>query len=187
MLQIDFSIISDIADVSFAAKVKHMEAIMTTLNPKLPTEQDAEEAQSAIRKFRSVGRTRSLTLARFRSQQGSDEVEVALPSEALHLLITILNHMAEGRAVAVVPIQAELTTQKAADLLGVSRPFLVNLLERGIIPFRKVGTHRRVLISDLIEYKKRDDAERQKVADELTAEAQDLGLGYRQAAPREDA
>jgi excisionase family DNA binding protein len=156
------------------------------MNPSelsLPTEQETEAAQTAVRMFRSLGLsspgpTRTPTVARFRSQDGPNEVEVTLPGEALNLLLHILTHMANGHAVTVVPVQAELTTQKAADLLGVSRPFLVNLLEDGVIPFRKVGTHRRVLVADLIAYKKRDDAERREAADELTAEAQELELGY---------
>ena len=151
---------------------------MTALNLNLPTEQETETAQTAVEQFRSLVTTGAPAVARFRTAAGTEEVEVTLPGEALHLLLRVLTHMASGHAVTVVPVQAELTTQKAADLLGVSRPYLVKLLEDGAIPFRKVGTHRRVLASDLIAYKKRDDAERQKAADELTAEAQDLGLGY---------
>jgi len=151
---------------------------MTMLNLNLPTEQETETAQTAVERFRSLVPTRTPTVARFRAAEGTEEVEVTLPGEALHLLLRVLTHMASGHAVTVVPVQAELTTQKAADLLGVSRPYLVKLLEQGAIPFRKVGTHRRVLVSDLVEYKKQDDAQRREAADELTAEAQKLGLGY---------
>ena len=151
---------------------------MTALNLNLPTEQETETAQTAVEQFRALVPTGAPTVARFRSAAGTEEVEVTLPGEALHLLLRVLTHMASGHAVTVVPVQAELTTQKAADLLAVSRPYLVKLLEDGAIPFRKVGTHRRVLVADLIAYKKRDDAERHEAVDELTAEAQDLGLGY---------
>lgn len=103
---------------------------------------------------------------------------VSIPTSALRLLLDVLTEIGQGNAVSIIPIHAELTTQEAADVLNVSRPFLVQLLEKGDIPFHKIGTHRRVRYQDVIAYKNRIDAERRKALDELAAQAQELGMGY---------
>jgi excisionase family DNA binding protein len=105
-------------------------------------------------------------------------VRVTVPREAFELFLEILGQMANGNGVTIMPVHAELTTQQVADLLNVSRPYVVALLEAGKLPYRMVGTHRRVRVADLLEFKKKDDAEREAAIDELAAEAQKHGLGY---------
>lgn len=104
--------------------------------------------------------------------------QVCLPVSALRLLVEVLTEIGEGNAVRLIPIHAELTTQDAADELNVSRPYLVQLLERGIIPFHKIGTHRRVRYQDVIAYKKQIDDARRAALAELAAQAQELNMGY---------
>ena len=86
--------------------------------------------------------------------------------------------IANGNAVAVAPVHAELTTQQAADMLNVSRRYLVKLLENEMIPHRRVENRRRVLLADLLIYERLDNIDRHAVASKLTAEAQRLGLEY---------
>lgn len=107
-----------------------------------------------------------------------DGTVLDIPCTALRLLVGVLAEIADGNAVTVVPVRTELTTQQAADLLNVSRPYLVKLLDERKIPHRRVGNRRRVLLADLFDYKHRDEADRRAIADELTAEAQNLGLDY---------
>jgi excisionase family DNA binding protein len=101
-----------------------------------------------------------------------------MPPEATRLLARILTEFAKGNAVTVVPVNAELTTQEAAEFLNVSRPHLVSVLEAGKLPFRKVGTRRRVRLADLMRFKDIEDAKQKQALDGLAAEAQKLGLGY---------
>ncbi|ARU21560.1 bacterioferritin-associated ferredoxin protein [Ralstonia solanacearum] len=103
---------------------------------------------------------------------------VSIPTAALCLLLEALTEIGQGNAVSIAPIHAELTTQEAASVLGISRPFLVQLLERGDIPFHKIGTHRRVRYQDAIDYKKRRDTERREALDALAAQAQEHDMGY---------
>lgn len=92
------------------------------------------------------------------------------------VLAKVLGFLANGDGVQVIPDGAELTTQQAAEFLNVSRPYLINMLEAGEIPFRLVGTHRRVRFRDLDAFKSRDDLERRRAAHELSRLTQDLGL-----------
>jgi excisionase family DNA binding protein len=92
--------------------------------------------------------------------------------------MNILEAMAAGRGVTIIPENAELTTVQAADVLNVSRPFFIKLLENGAIPHRKVGKHRRVRMEDFMAYKERIDREREAVLDQLAAQAQEFDMGY---------
>jgi excisionase family DNA binding protein len=111
-------------------------------------------------------------------KKGHDNEKIELPTLALQLLVTILEQMAEGNTVSVIPIHTELTTQQAADLLNVSRPYLINLLNQAAIPFRSVGTKRRILAADILHYKAAIDKKRLKALAALTKHAQDLDMGY---------
>lgn len=112
--------------------------------------------------------------ARLRVIDGDGEIEV--PVQALRMLVDILNNMAAGNAVSLVPIHAELTTQQTADFLNVSRPYVVGLLERGELPFHKAGTHRRVYFRDLMAYKSAQLVKSKQRLTELAREAQEQGF-----------
>jgi excisionase family DNA binding protein len=151
---------------------------MQSVALKIPTKETAEEAKTALRLLSNPASVQASSRTVQVRPDGGSLISAAVPREAFELFLEVLGQMANGNAVTIVPVHAELTTQQAADLLNVSRPFLVTLLDEGKIPSRKVGSHRRVKAADLIAYQQRDEAERKKVLDELTAEAEKHGLGY---------
>jgi excisionase family DNA binding protein len=110
------------------------------------------------------------------AQAFNSALRARIPDFVLSLLQTILAETAKGNAVTVMPVGAEVTTQQAAEFLNVSRPHVIKLIKEGKLPHRMVGSRRKVLFDDLKRFKQVDDAERRKVADSLTAEAQALGL-----------
>lgn len=140
-----------------------------------------KEIAAAVESRRQLAAFLSTKLEAQRIEIVDDEQRLhtlQLPVFALRLLDEILSELAMGNAVKVVPIHAELTTQEGADLLNVSRPHLVKLLDESVIPHTKVGRHRRVKFADLMAYKQRRDAESRQAMDELAAQAQELGMGY---------
>lgn len=145
---------------------------------QLPSAQEAEEAKITSRALSKYAHNEQLHLKIANNSNESDDL--ILPGYALNLLLDILTEMSKGNAITVMPIHAELSTQEAAEILNVSRPHLVGLLEQEKIPFRKVGTHRRVLAKDVFNYKHRIDEDRLNALNELAdqAQAQELGMGY---------
>jgi excisionase family DNA binding protein len=141
-----------------------------------PGEIDAAVAARAVRRIKDY-------LMRHPDQQAievggevGDEDPLIVPRDAVAMLAYILAEAAEGRGISVIPSHAELTTQQAADMLNVSRPYLIKLLESGKIAYRMVGTHRRITAQALMEYKRHDDLKRRAAADELAGLSQELDL-----------
>jgi len=153
---------ADIVDVMVAPR-----------DPVTPTEKDAKLAQASSERLAALG-PRDLEF----QIGGADGGTITLPAAAVKMLVALLSEMAAGNAVTLVPVHAELTTQQAADFLGVSRPFLIKRMTEGHVPHRKVGTHRRVRVRDLLAYKARMDEQRRAALDELAGQSQELGMGY---------
>jgi len=110
--------------------------------------------------------------------KGKEVIEFDLTPAVVELIFRTIVHIATGDAVTIVPFHAELTTQEAADFLNVSRPYLIKLLEKELIPVRRVGRHRRILFEDILKYKEKSKEKSRKARETLTQEAQDLDLGY---------
>lgn len=138
----------------------------------IPTDTDMRLARNASRKLADASLRRKLRL------RLDDGAEIEIPRSASRLIARLLQQMAAGNAVAVLPVHAELTTQEAADFLNVSRPYLVRLLEEGKLTFHKVGTHRRVRLANLVAFRTEFESGREKALAELAEQAQALKLGY---------
>ena len=140
----------------------------------LPLEKEVEAAVQGQRELASLLSTKFETQRIDIFDKEDKPHRLVLPTSALRLLVDILGELALGNAVKVVPVHAELTSQEAADLLNVSRPHLVKMLEEGAIPFTKTGRHRRVRFSDLMAFKQRRDEQSQEAMEALVQQAQEL-------------
>jgi len=137
----------------------------------VPDENDSELAATASREIARAAKA-SISV---RLEDGSD---LQLPKAVTPLLVKILTEMAQGNAVTLIPLHAELTTQEAANLLNISRPHLNKMLEAGELAHHKVGTHRRVKFKDLEAFREKREKERQESLSDLAKQAQEEGMGY---------
>jgi excisionase family DNA binding protein len=141
-----------------------------------PTPQEATLARVSGQRLSHYAKlNRSLSV---RVMDAAQEQPLELPAGAVALLVDILEAMAAGRGISIIPENAELTTVEAAGILKVSRPYLIKLVTEGAIPYRKVGRHRRIRMEDVMAYKNKIDQEREAVLDELVADAQRKQMGY---------
>jgi len=144
-----------------------------------PSEEEQKEAKLAHDTLEGASKYLEKEEGKHRVELSVDEgVKVSVPESALKFLLQYLHSLSEGQAVSILPVESEMSTQKAADILNVSRPHLVKMLENNEIPHHKVGRHRRIKAADLIKYKNQRDGEREEVLDELASQAQELDMGY---------
>lgn len=148
----------------------------TILEPVQPDPETISTADAALERVKGYLAHHPHGPSVIRLRVAEDGEELVVPRAAVELFAQILAHLAAGHGVSVVPGHAELTTQQAADLLRVSRPYLIGLLDAGDIEYRLVGKHRRVQASSLLDYLRRDDHRRRAAADELARLTQELGL-----------
>lgn len=150
-----------------------MLALLDQAEPIVADEAEAAIAQVAARTLEAIADTTDTVQFVVREQPN---VVVPLPARVVSLMRTVLAAMAERRPISIIPHEAELTTQQAADYLNVSRPFVVDLVDRGEIPCRMVGRHRRIRFADLVAYERRSMQRRKEALAELAAEARRLEL-----------
>lgn len=159
---------------------------MTTTTPTkmmLPAELEIQAAVQGQRALATYLATR-FEMQHIKIFDGRNQAhQVELPTYALRLLVDILAELADGNAVNVMSVHAELTTQEAANILNVSRPHMVKLLEDGALPFHRAGKHRRVRFADLMQYKDARNCTSAEAMAELTRQAQEAGMGTNEAFP----
>jgi excisionase family DNA binding protein len=138
----------------------------------------AEQERAGVTQLRDFMAKQKITARRQALLQSPDGDVLRIPTSIYKVLVAAVASMAQGNAVSIVPIHHELTTQQAAELLNVSRPHLVKLLETEQIPYHKTGSHRRIYFQDLIRYRDVRDAERRKALEQLTRKSAEYGLDY---------
>lgn len=144
-----------------------------------PTQKEQKEAKLAHDTLEGASKYISKEKGSHRVELSVDEtVKVTVPESALDFLLNFLHCLSEGQAVSILPVGTEMSTQQAADVLNVSRPHLVKLLENDKIPYHKVGSHRRIKAKDLIAYKAERDEKTEGLLKELSSQAQELDMGY---------
>lgn len=150
---------------------------VSTTETIMPSDQDAQMARTSSTILASLLDKGGADKAHL-SLKGGDEQksEISLPASAVRLLLQALQEMAKGNAVTLLHVDTELTTQQAAELLRVSRPSVIKLLDEGKMPYRKVGAHRRIRYEDILFYKETERARRVAVMHELVAETERIGL-----------
>jgi excisionase family DNA binding protein len=142
--------------------------------PFVPSEKDIEKAKAFSRTLaREIAPESRIIL-----QREGDGEAIEIPRAVFNVLMKVLSVMSEGKPFTLMPMDEELTTQQAADILNVSRPYLNKVLDLGDIHHRKVGRNRRIKFSDLLEYKKQQEVRSKNVLQELADEAQELNMGY---------
>lgn len=143
-----------------------------SLSERLPTPEEAAGSRKAATFLaRHLTRKGGFSL---RARRATSEPDAELPPAVTRLVLDLLRSIGKGDAVALVPFGAELSTQEAADLLNVSRPFLVKLMESGELPHHKVGAHRRVRAEDLFAFKRRRDSARDEALSKLARLGQEI-------------
>ncbi len=147
----------------------------TRSEPTIPTEKEARQAREASEALKAHDAARKGLRVQVPGAGGKAKT-LDLPPAAVRLVIEMLKEMGAGNAVTLVPIEAEITTQQAADLLNVSRPYVVGLIDKGVLPARKVGNQRRLPLKDVLVYQAEDYAKRLEALAELSALDQELGL-----------
>ena len=144
-----------------------------------PSVEDIDAARTAARQLSRHNRGNrpiSFTLNREDASEQDKEEPISLPSNIFRILINMLVEMGNGNAVAVVPVTAELTTQQAADLLNVSRPHIIKLIDQKKIGFRMVGTHRKLRAKDVLSYRDSNDFARRDALTSMVQLDEELGL-----------
>ena len=145
-----------------------------TTKPVVPSLEDIQLAKESSKKIAELNINGAEHIAKLVITDNHG-LEIKLSKSMFLALTEIIQEMAAGKAVMLIPVDAELTTQEAADLLNVSRPYFVKLIDEGKIPCRTVGRYRRVRYEDLLKYQQLADARRQSAMDSLVAQAQELG------------